>query len=247
MLNSAGALKRGDDGGTPEDVLLLRAIRDMNAPKFIAQDFPLFNALMSDLFPGVEPPVVDYGKLQIAIEAELELAGLQKVPMIIKKCIQCYESKLTRHGNMLVGASLGGKTTAWTVLSRAMGRLHKEGAEQNDGSQFQAVRPIIINPKAVPSANLYGEYDLQTFEWTDGVLAKVMREVCQDESPAEKWLLLDGPVDTLWIESMNTVLDDNKKLCLNSGEIIPLAETNRIMFEVEDLSVASPGARPASC
>ena len=212
VLNSAGALKRGDDGSTAEDVLLLRAIRDMNAPKFISQDFPLFNALMSDLFPGVEPPNVDYGKLQIAIEKELDLAGLQKVPGIIRKCIQCYESKLTRHGNMLVGGSLGGKTTAWTVLSKAMGRLHKMGVEQNDGSLFQPVRPIIINPKAVPSANLYGEYDLQTFEWTDGVLAKVMREICQQEDLGEKWILLDGPVDTLWIESMNTVLDDNSAL-----------------------------------
>ena len=183
----------------------------MNAPKFIAQDMPLFNALMSDLFPGAEPPIVDYGKLQIALETEIDLAGLQRVPSIIKKCIQCYESKLTRHGNMLVGASLGGKTTAWTVLTKAMSRLHKEGVLANDGSLFQPVRPLIINPKAVPSANLYGEYDLQTFEWTDGVLAKVMREVCSDESLTEKWLLLDGPVDTLWIESMNTVLDDNKR------------------------------------
>ena len=66
VLNSAGALKRSDTENTPEDVMLLRAIRDMNAPKFISQDMPLFTALISDLFPGVEPPIVDYGKLQEA-------------------------------------------------------------------------------------------------------------------------------------------------------------------------------------
>eukprot|EP00966_Prymnesium_polylepis_P221974 5135615-Prymnesium_polylepis.1 len=82
VLNSAGALKRADSD-SQEDVILLRAIRDMNAPKFVSQDMPLFNALMSDLFPGVEPPAVDYGKLQVAIEAELDAAGLQKVPSII--------------------------------------------------------------------------------------------------------------------------------------------------------------------
>ena len=194
---------------------------------------------MSDLFPGVEPPVVDYGKLQQAIEAELDAGGFQRVPSIIRKSIQCYESKLTRHGNMLVGASLGGKTTAWTVLARAMTRLSKEGVDD-----FQQVKPIVINPKAVPSANLYGEYDLQTFEWTDGVLAKVMREVCSDEAPSEKWLLLDGPVDTLWIESMNTVLDDNKLLTLINGERIAMPPQVSLLFEVEDLSVASPVSWP---
>jgi dynein heavy chain, axonemal len=73
-----------------------------------------------------------------------------------------------------------------------------------------------------------------------GVLAKVMREVCSDESLTEKWLLLDGPVDTLWIESMNTVLDDNKLLTLINGERIAMPPQVSLLFEVEDLSVASP-------
>ena len=127
---------------------------------------------------------------------------------------QVFDCKVARHGNMIVGRTGSGKSEAWKALQRALARLKKE---QPEDERFQKVHVYTINPLALSNDELYGSFDEATHEWQDGVLARIMRTVCKDESPDQKWILFDGPVDTLWIESMNTTLDDNKLLTLLSG------------------------------
>ncbi|XP_072106568.1 dynein axonemal heavy chain 6-like, partial [Mobula birostris] len=57
-----------------------------------------------------------------------------------------------------------------------------------------------------------------------------------------RWIIMDGPVDTVWIENLNTVLDDTKTLCLSNGERISFPPGMRLLFEVDSLSQASPAS-----
>ena len=110
----------------------------------------------------------------------------------------------------------------------------------SDNINFQIVHTHILNPKCITMSELYGNVDPISQEWTDGLASQIIREAIQDKSNDRHWIIFDGPVDALWIENMNTVLDDNMTLCLVNGERMKLKPELRMLFEVEDLAVASP-------
>ena len=79
---------------------------------------------------------------------------------------------------------------------------------------------------------LYGNYNELSGEWSDGLASKIMRNYANVESENYRWVVFDGPVDALWIENMNTVLDDNMMLCLANGERMKLKPEMRMIFEI---------------
>ena len=244
VLVMAGDLLRANPD-LKEDVTLIRAMRDSNIPKFLSDDVILFQALISDLFPGEVIPTQDYGELLQAIEsvtADNNLWGgeaLQVKKECTLKAIQLYETFNVRFGVMLVGPTGGGKTRCYQTLQKAMTKLRKEMNSSNP--EMQEVFTYVLNPKCIGMGELYGEFNDVTSEWKDGLASGLMRQAVADTTEARKWIVFDGPVDAIWIESMNTVLDDNRTLCLPNGERVKLnGETMRALFEVQDLEVASP-------
>jgi len=85
---------------------MLRSIVDVNLPKFLAHDVPLFHGIINDLFPGVNVSRVRHTEFLEAVENICRQNNLQNVPFFIEKLTQMYEMMLVRHGSVSCGGRI---------------------------------------------------------------------------------------------------------------------------------------------
>ncbi|KAG5897762.1 hypothetical protein JTB14_019981 [Gonioctena quinquepunctata] len=227
VLVVAGSLKRSDRQ-RPEDQVLMRALRDFNIPKIVTDDVPVFMGLIGDLFPALDVPRkrnLDFEKMIKKTAVEMKL---QPEEGFILKVVQLEELFAVRHSVFIIGYAGTGKSMVWKTLNRTYAN--------------QKLKPMYndLNPKAVTNDELFGVINPATREWKDGLFSVIMREQANLTGEGPKWIVLDGDIDPMWIESLNTLMDDNKVLTLASNERIALTRSMRLLFEIANLRTATP-------
>lgn len=227
VLRTAGNTKRQEPTSS-EEMLLARTLRDMNLSKLVAQDKELFDGLLADIFPKqTKIPKMVYKDVETNVKKLIvERHLVDKLNWFIKT-IQLYETSRVRHGFMLVGPAGSGKTTISNILTDALSACDV---------QHKIVK---MNPKSFTGQEMFGVMNNVTGEWTQGVFSAIWAKY-NKPLKYNTWITCDGPVDAIWIENLNTVLDDNKILTLANSDRIPMTENTKLVFEVENLNNASP-------
>jgi dynein heavy chain 2 len=219
---------------TPEEVManeseiIIKSLRVNTLSKLTFDDVKLFNGLINDVFPGVAIREIKYEDLKPAILEAITELKLLHIETQVDKILQLYEAMNQRMGVILVGPSGSGKSTLLKILRKALQRL-------------KVTVPLYpMNPKAMPREQLLGRMDLDTREWYDGVLTEAAKKVVREEQSVRSWIFCDGDVDPEWVESLNSVLDDNKLLTLPNGVRIQFGSNVNFVFETHSLQFASP-------
>ncbi|KAJ8798091.1 hypothetical protein J1605_001582 [Eschrichtius robustus] len=211
-----------------ESRIVVQALRLNTMSKFTFADCTRFDALIKDVFPGIDFKEVEYDELNAALKQVFEEANYEIISNQIKKALELYEQLRQRMGVVIVGPSGAGKSTLWRMLRAALCKIGK------------VVKQYTMNPKAMPRHQLLGHIDMDTREWSDGVLTNSARQVVREPQDVSSWIICDGDIDPEWIESLNSVLDDNRLLTMPSGERIQFGPNVNFVFETHDLSCASP-------
>eukprot|EP00931_Biecheleriopsis_adriatica_P043590 TRINITY_DN24917_c0_g1_i1.p1 TRINITY_DN24917_c0_g1~~TRINITY_DN24917_c0_g1_i1.p1 ORF type:complete len:4311 (+),score=994.91 TRINITY_DN24917_c0_g1_i1:69-13001(+) len=228
LLQEAKAEKSEALTETEESVLLLKAVRMNTLSKLTFADSKRFQDLCLDLFPGVNVKDIEYKELEAVIRETMKEMRLAEIDSQIYKMLQFHEACQQRMGVGIVGPSGCGKSTIWKVL---------DAAYKKQGKKYVV---HIMNPKSMSRVRLLGHMDHDTREWFDGVLTASARKVIKEATTTHNWIVCDGDIDPEWVESLNSVLDDNRLLTMPNGERIQFGSNVNFIFETDHLRFASP-------
>ena len=187
-----------------------------------------FDEILRDTFPNIDFNNAGYEQLEEALRSSFVDLGLESNETQVRKGVELFEQLKQRMGVNIVGPSGSGKTTMTHLLKHALGKLG------------QKIKQHTINPKAIPRSQLLGHIDLDTREWTNGVLTIAALHAVEEPEDVTTWIICDGDVDPEWVESLNSVLDENRLLTLPSGWRIQFGPNTNFIFETHDLTHASP-------
>ncbi|CAE7410103.1 ODA11 [Symbiodinium natans] len=230
-IKSVLVVAGGADATLSEQAVLMRSLRDTNVAKIEGDDLKIFMGLLADLFPGIDVPRArDYEMEEVLVDVMQNDYGYTHDPdgYLLLKITQLIELLGIRHCVFLMGNPGSFKSAMWKILKNAKTR------------RGEKTTVVDFSPKAISTNELYGFVNMQTREWKDGIISKVMRDLGQIPDSHPKWIMLDGDLDANWIESMNSVMDDNRLLTLPSNERIPLKVHMKMIFEIRDLNYATP-------
>lgn len=224
-------------GKLSEEQIILKSMIDLFQPKLTDQDATIFDMICQDLFPGIVLPDITNETLNTLLQQQLEKRNLQAPSWFLNKILQIYEMQFICTGIAIIGDSMSGKTTAWQILAETLKEMKTK--ETLSFKEFEVFHRI-INPKSMSIGQLYGQFDPVTHEWCDGVAGKTFRDMVTISQDMRTWIIFDSPVDSMWIENLHTLLDDNGKLCLPSGEMIEKRKLMTVLIETIHLENASP-------
>ncbi|OAE34258.1 hypothetical protein AXG93_4605s1220 [Marchantia polymorpha subsp. ruderalis] len=231
------------------DIILCKTLQQYCLPRLVGDGYTVFSGLLSDLFPNLQAPTLREKLLEASIISSLVERGLSPHQPLIQKCMQLHGAMKVHRGVLIVGASGTGKTQCYSTLSDALNLMaSKDILIQNQKSRYhtqgQSVNLAIVNPSAVSTSHLFGCANLKTRSWQEGIVPSILREAEERvKNRGSTWMILDGDMDSIWLEHISTMLDDNGILCLSNSKriLLPRIEHFSVLFEVESLKSVSPG------
>ena len=234
LIMTCGRAKRAAarDKDITESQIVVQALKSVNLSSLTLEDSAVFANLVQALFPGVSGEKLQNVKQSEIIRSICDSRLLEydsiSTSRWAEKLVNFLEMYDLRHGLGLIGPSGSGKSSIMATCIEVISETKHIP---------QSVRKL--NPKAIEVSQILGHYDALTSKWCEGIFTALWRKATLNSNGGD-WIIFDGPVDSEWMENLNSALDGTKVLTLANGDRLPVPEHLTIVLETDHLQHASP-------